>query len=202
MAALRLGILGGTFDPPHLGHLVAAECAREQLGLERVLFVPAGEPWRKAGTYVSPPEQRMEMTRLAIAGNERFVVSGIEQERQGPTYTVETLRAVADEHAGTEIVFLVGIDALMDLPNWHQAAEIPRLAYLGATARSGRTLDEHALDGLLPGLAERVLWFAMPQMDISGTELRSAVAAGRSIKYVVPTAVEAYIARHNLYTNM
>ncbi len=200
MATVRLGVLGGTFDPPHYAHLLLAEQAREQLGLERVLWIPAGDPWRKASTVVSPGEHRLAMLRLASEGNGTFQIGTSELERKGPSYTVETLAALREEFPSYELVFLTGADALTDLPNWHDASLLIRLALLGATARGSDRPDEAALDAVLPGLSQRVVWFEMPRIDISATDLRSRAAEGRSLRYLVPPAVEAYIARHKLYS--
>ena len=127
---MRLGVLGGTFDPVHTGHLVLAEQAREQLRLDRVLWVPAGDPWRKAGEPVSPAEHRLAMVRLAIERNDAFEVSTTELDRPGPTYTLDTLQQLHEEYAAEELIFLLGLDALADLPNWHKPAELIRLTLL------------------------------------------------------------------------
>ena len=200
MAALRIGVLGGTFDPPHYGHLALAQHARDQLGLERVLWVPAGDPWRKAEAAVSPSEHRLAMAHLAIAGNEAFQVDAREAGRPGPSYTVETLAELQAESPSDELVFLLGADALMDLPNWHDAARLIQLALLGAVARSGVRPAAATLDALLPGLSARVGWFEMPRMDISASDLRRRAAAGRSLRDLVPPAVEDYIVGHRLYS--
>jgi nicotinate-nucleotide adenylyltransferase len=201
MAALRLGVLGGTFDPPHYGHLLLAEQAREQLGLERVLWVPAGDPWRKAGTVVSTDEHRVAMVSEAIEDNEAFEVDTREIERAGPSYTVDTLASLKEEFPTGELVFLLGADALADLPHWHDAPQVIRLALLGATARGGGSEQGVAeLEALLPQLSKRVVWFQMPRLDISATGLRERAAEGRSLRYFVPPAVEAYIGRNNLYS--
>lgn len=196
MAAMRLGIFGGTFDPVHIGHLVLAEQAREQLELDRVLWVPAGNPWRKVDVPATAPEHRLEMVRLAIAHHDAFEVISAELDRPGPTYTVDTLKELLGKHPADELVFLLGLDALFDLPNWHQPAELIRLALLGVALR-GQGRPE--LEGLLHGLGERVLWVEMPRLDISGTELRGRAAAGRTLRYLVPPAVEGYIREHGLY---
>jgi nicotinate-nucleotide adenylyltransferase len=196
---VRLGVLGGTFDPVHAGHLVLAEQAREQLRLERVLWVPAGDPWRKAGETVSAAEHRVAMVRLAIGGNETFEVSTAELDRPGPTYTVDTLHQLHGEYAAEELYFLLGLDALHDLPNWHQPAELLRLALLGVAQRGDGHPYPEELERLLPGLGERVRWVEMPRLDISGTELRRRASQGHTLRYLVPAAVEAYIQEHNLY---
>jgi len=200
MAAVRLGVLGGTFDPPHYGHLLLAEQARELLGLERVLWVPAGDPWRKAGTVVSSAEHRVAMVGKAIEDNEAFEVDAREIERPGPSYIIDTLASVKEELPELEVVFLLGTDALIDLPNWRDAPRVVQLALLGAAARGGDRLDVAALDALLPGLSRRVVWFQMPRLDISASDLRERAAEGRSLRYFVPPAVEDYIVRHKLYS--
>lgn len=199
MAAVRLGVLGGTFDPPHYGHLLLAEQAREQLGLERVLWVPAGDPWRKAGAVVSAGEHRIAMVSKAIESNEAFEVDAREIERPGPSYTGDTLAALKEELPEAELVFLLGTDALIDLPRWRDAPRVIQLALLGAAARAGERLDAVSLDALLLGLSRRVVWFHMPRLDISASDLRERAAEGRSLRYFVPPAVEDYIVRHKLY---
>ena len=196
---MRLGVLGGTFDPAHTGHLVLAEQAREQLRLDRVLWVPAGDPWRKAGEPVSAAEDRLAMVQLAIDGNDAFEVSTTELDRPGPTYTLDTLRQLHGEYAAEELVFLMGLDALWDLPNWHRPAELVRLALLGVARRGDEQPRLAELERQLPGLEERVRWVKMPRLDISGTELRRRAAEGQSLRYLVPPAVADYIDEHHLY---
>ena len=196
---MKLGVLGGTFDPVHLAHLVLAERAYEQLGLDRVHWLPAGDPWRKADRAVSPSEHRVAMVRLAIRGNPAFQVCSLELERKGPTYSVDTLAELGKKNPGSELMFLLGWDALEDLPNWHEPERLMQLARLAVASRSGERLAPDALDRLLPGLAARVVWIEMPRLDISGTELRRLVAAGDSLRYLVPEGVEAYIREQGLY---
>ena len=196
---MKLGVLGGTFDPVHLAHLVLAERAYEQLGLDRVQWLPAGDPWRKADRAVSPAEHRLAMVRLAIRGNPAFQVCSLELERKGPTYSVDTLAELGKKNPGSELMFLLGWDALEDLPNWHEPERLMQLARLAVASRSGERLAPDALDRLLPGLAARVVWIEMPRLDISGTELRRLVAAGDSLRYLVPERVEAYIREQGLY---
>ena len=196
---MKLGVLGGTFDPVHLAHLVLAERAYEQLGLDRVHWLPAGDPWRKADRAVSPSEHRLAMVRLAIRGNPAFRVCSLELERKGPTYSVDTLAELGKKNPGSELMFLLGWDALEDLPNWHEPERLMQLARLAVASRSGERLAPDALDRLLPGLAARVVWIEMPRLDISGTELRRRAAAGDSLRYLVPEGVEAYIREQGLY---
>jgi nicotinate-nucleotide adenylyltransferase len=192
-------VLGGTFDPPHVGHLVLADRAREQLDLARILWVPAGDPWRKAGRALSAAEHRAAMVSLAIEGEPAFELSRAEIEREGPTYSVDTLRALHGQYPGAELVFLLGADALRDLPHWHEPAELIELARLGVAARGDDLMSTSDIEGLLPGLAEHVLWVDMPRLDISSTELRERAAAGKSLRYLVPHAVETYIRKQGLY---
>ena len=195
---MKLGVLGGTFDPVHLGHLILAEVAREQLGLERVLFVPAGQPWRKGERTVATAEQRVAMLRLAMAGNASFELSTVELERPGPSYTVDTLQWLHEQRPGAELLFLLGADALVDLPHWHQPQRIQELATLAVARRSG----EPQTDLESEGHADRTGYLVpldMPFVEISASEIRERVRSGRSIRYLVPDAVEAYIREQGLY---
>src|SRR5512134_324909 len=177
---MRLGILGGTFDPIHLGHLVLGEAAREQLGLDRVLFVPAGTQWRKAGREIAPAEHRVAMAELAVADNPAFEVSTVEVERPGPSYTADTLEELA-ETPDAELFLVLGKDAYEDLPNWVRPERIRELATLAVAARNG--------DGEVAAPAVRVV---MPEIGISATDIRRRVAVGLTIRYMVPAPVGAY----------
>jgi len=199
VAAVRLGVLGGTFDPPHTGHLVLAEQAREQLTLDRVLWVPAGDPWRKSSVEVSAAEHRCAMVRLAIQDNPAFELCTLEVDRSGPSYSVDTFSTLAETHRGSELFFILGLDSLRDLPAWREPQRLLGLTRLAVAPRAGERLTEAELEELLPGLAERVAWVEMPRIDISATELRWRAAEGRSLRYQVPAAVEAYIREHRLY---
>jgi nicotinate-nucleotide adenylyltransferase len=194
---VRVGVLGGTFDPVHVAHLRLAEEAREVLRLDEVLFVPAGDPWRKSGLAVSPAEHRLAMLRLAVEGNPDFGISDIEIRRDGPSYTADTLETLASERLDDEFWFIVGADALSDLPNWHEPERIVAHAMLAVAPREPQEANVAALT--IPGIAARIETFPMTRMDISATEIRARVAAGRSIRYLVPDAVAAYVAEHGLY---
>src|SRR5579871_6873413 len=198
---LQIGLLGGTFDPIHIGHLRLAEEAREQLGLDRVLFLPAPHPWRKAGRPITPVAHRLAMVRLAVAGNAAFAVSTIELEQRGPTYTALTLAALRAELGdGVTLHFILGADALRDLPNWWEPGRIVALARLAVAARGRAPLRGLAeLDRRVPGLIAACERVAMPALAISSTDLRRRAAEGRSLRYLVPEAVVAYIAEHQLY---
>lgn len=200
---MRLGILGGTLDPPHIGHLLLAEEARSALRLERVLFVPAGEPWRKAGQVLSAGEHRLAMVRLALAGSPGFEVSTLELERSGPTYTVDTLETLRQQMSPeAEFFFLMGQDSLADLPHWREPERIIALANLAVACRAGwEDAEATALEEKVPGISQRVVWLDMPYVDISSTAVRDRVRRGRSIRYWVPTAVEDYIRENRLYVD-
>lgn len=160
-----------------------------------MLFVPAGQPWRKAGRQIAPSEDRLAMLRLATGDNDKFEVSDLELDRAGPSYTVDTLASLKERHAGAELFFIMGQDALSDLPNWHDPARIAELATLAVAAREG------GADGLElpPRIGASIERLAMVAIAISGSDIRGRVAAGRSIRYLVPSAVEAYIRDKGLY---
>jgi len=196
----RVGVLGGTFDPVHWGHLLLAEQARDQLCLDRLLFVPAGLPWRKLDRPISPVWQRVEMVRLALEGSP-FELSLLEAERPGPSYTADTLEQLRALMPAADLYFVMGHDALLDLPEWHRAEDIVELAWLAVARRPDRS-GEEALAQVarrLPRVRERVVWLEMPLLGISGSDIRRRVREGRSIRYLVPAAVEDYIHRHGLY---
>ena len=194
-----VGLLGGTFDPIHHGHLAIAEEAREALGLERVLFVPAAQPPHKPGRPVTHAADRLAMVRLAVAGNPSFAVSEVEVARGGASYTVETLTTLR----GAGIVdpwFILSSEALADFPAWREPARILELCRLAVVPRAGyEPLDPAWVEARFPGGAERVTFLAGPLLPISGSVVRRRAAAGRSVRYLVPDAVAAYIAENRLY---
>jgi nicotinate-nucleotide adenylyltransferase len=194
VAGLKLGVLGGTFDPIHIAHLLLAEQAREQLRLDRVLFIPAGDPWRKASRSVLPAAHRLAMTRLAIEGDGGFVIDECELRRDGPTYTVETLKELRVRCPDDDLYLLLGEDALADLPFWRDPEGIAENAIIVMAPRGGVVLPE------LPFDMDRVVRIEMPYLEISSTDLRERVRQGKSVRYLVPAAVEAYIREHQLYT--
>ncbi|MFN8523242.1 MAG: nicotinate-nucleotide adenylyltransferase [Chloroflexota bacterium] len=196
----RVGVLGGTFDPPHLGHLAAAQEALELLGLESVLFVPARQnPLKDAAATAS--EHRVRMTELAIAGDPRFVLSLADIERPGPSYTVDLLAALAEVHGeGTELVFVVGTDSLVDLHRWREPSRLLRLASIAAISRPHHPAPRLAfLETRVPGAAKRITVVETPGVALSSTELRARLAQGRSVRYLVPDPVERYIREQRLY---
>jgi len=197
---VRVGLLGGTFNPPHIGHLICAQEALLAFGLERVLLVPAGVPPHKRVEGDPGPEQRVAMCEAAVAGDERFAVSRADVDRDGPAYTVELLRALSAAAPGDELHFIVGGDMAHSLPTWREPEEVLSLARLAVAEREGVARDDIAerLAGLR-GAAERVAFFAMPRIDVSSSLIRRRVAARLPVRYLVPDAVADHIGRHGLY---
>ena len=194
----RLGVFGGTFDPIHLAHLVLAEQAREQLQLDQVLFVPALIPPHKMTRTLSPPKVRLEMVELAVAGHANFAVSDLELRRSGPSYTVDTLRTLREQHPQVELFLLLGGDSLVDFPSWREPAEILSLAKLGVMKREGASSPKDP-SGWEKELAKNVSFIEAPLLEISGTDLRRRVKEHRSIRYLVPASIEAFIDAQGLY---
>ncbi|HEY6571641.1 MAG TPA: nicotinate-nucleotide adenylyltransferase [Candidatus Limnocylindrales bacterium] len=193
-----LGVFGGTFDPVHHGHLALAEEACDALGLASVTFVPAAEPPHKPGTPVTPAEHRLAMVEAAIAGNPRFGCTRIELDRAGPSYTVDTLADMAGRRA--DLWFILSSEALAGLPTWREPDRILELARLAVLPRPGQaTIDERWVGEHFPGREDRFRFLPGPLLPISGSVVRQRVAAGRSIRYLVPDAVARYIAQHRLY---
>jgi nicotinate-nucleotide adenylyltransferase len=196
---MNLGVFGGTFDPVHIGHLVLAESAREQLDLDRVLWMVAGDPWRKREQAVSGANHRVEMVRLAIEGNPAFELRTDEVSRAGPTYTVETLRALKVE-SQAELFLLIGEDALWDLPGWRSPEEIVELATLVVAGR-GLEHNEDKVPDQVKDLDPQPARLEMPLIDVSSTDIRRRIQGGRSVRYVVPAEVEQYIRETGLYVS-
>jgi nicotinate-nucleotide adenylyltransferase len=200
---MRLGIFGGTFDPVHYGHLLLAECCREQRGLDAVWFLPAAVAPHKQERTPAAIAQRIEMLELAVAGNPAFSVCRYEADRGGVNYTVETLAHLYAEDSSRELFFLLGADMLADLPRWRSAERICELAVPTVVHRASHgPVDFDCLKGIAtPEQIERIREHRvdMPEVDISSTEIRGRVAMGRSIRYQTPRAVEKYIETHQLY---
>ncbi|MCY4118613.1 MAG: nicotinate-nucleotide adenylyltransferase [Caldilineaceae bacterium] len=196
----RIGVFGGTFDPIHIGHLILAVEARHQLQLDRVYLAPAGDPPHKQNNPISPVGHRLAMCRLAIAGDSGIDISLIDAERPGPHYTSDMLRLFrARVGAGAELFFLMGLDSLRDLPTWHEPLWLVQNCRLVALQRHDVEIDWSALEAVLPGVRERVVFLEMPEVEIASNVLRERVRAGQPIRYQVPLAVERYISEHGLY---
>ena len=196
---MRLGILGGTFNPPHLGHLVCAQEAYLQLGLERVLLIPARIPPHKPVDEEPGPEHRLELCRLAIGDDSRFQVSDLEIKRSGPSFTVDTLEQLHSQTPDSELFLIVGGDVAAGLPRWREPERVLSLSTLAVAKRRGTPRDEieQALGSLRGG--ERAEFFRMPRVEFSSTMVRTRVRAGQAIKYIVPEAVASYINEQRLY---
>jgi len=198
---LQLGILGGTFDPIHFGHLLAAEETRIALRLDRVLFAPASDPPHKQGYVKLPVAQRLSMVRLAIADNPAFDISTVDIDRPGPHYTVDAIHLIRDEWGtgADETYFIMGGDSLAHLLTWHQPAQLIKLCRLAVVARPGFRADLAKLEAALPGISRRLNWVEMPVLGISSSDLQRRVREGRSIRYQVPANVADYVTEHSLY---
>jgi nicotinate-nucleotide adenylyltransferase len=190
---MRLGVMGGTFDPVHHGHLVAASEVQNLFSLDEVAFVPSGQPWQKAGKLVSPAEHRYLMTVIATASNPRFWVSRVDIDRPGPTYTIDTLRDLSAQHPDAELFFITGADALEQIVSWKDADELFALAHFVGVTRPGYVLSDDHLPRDAVSLVE------VPAMAISSSACRERVLAGRPVWYLVPDGVVQYIGKHRLY---
>ncbi len=194
----HVGVMGGTFDPIHLGHLVCAEMARDACGLDEVLFVVAGNPHFKQGVSLAPAKDRLAMVQRAVEGNGAFAVSDREVTRAGITYTVDTLEELHEEQPDAELSFILGADSLLTLSTWKDAARIAQLARIVCLARPGYRIDE----GLLASLSDQgflVEAVCAPLLDISSSDIRARIRSGQTIRYLVPDGVDGYIRAQGLY---
>ncbi|MBT8396382.1 MAG: nicotinate-nucleotide adenylyltransferase [Gemmatimonadetes bacterium] len=196
---MRLGLFGGTFDPPHFGHLMVAQEAVDRLSLDRLVFLVAGLPPHKIGEVSSSPGIRIEMTSAAIAGNPAFQVSEVEMNREGPSYTVDTLRHYRAEYPESDLFFLLGADQLAEFHEWQDPARIAELATLVAVGREGVHPTDIEPIELIQGEDLEIMSLSTIRTDISSSEIRSRVRDGRSIRYLVPDAVRRIIETHRLY---
>ena len=198
---MNIGVLGGTFDPIHSGHLVIAEAARLKFDLSRVIFVPAGQPWLKTDRKITPSIQRVGMVRLAIAGKADFEVSTVEIDRPGPSYSVDTVSILSQRlGAAARIFFLVGWDSLAELPQWQEPGRLIQLCTLVAVIRPGLSRpDLKLLESSVPGITKSVVWLDIPPINVSSSDIRDRVARGQSIHGLVPEDVESYIKENKLY---
>lgn len=201
MAPVSIGIMGGTFDPVHNGHIAVAGEVRMRLGLGCVVFVPAGRPWLKSQQPVTPAAHRFEMVRRAISPYPYFRISSIEIDRAGPTYTIDTITELrAEFESGDQFYFILGRDSLAQLPRWRDADRLIRLCRLVAVPRPGYALpDFEYLERQLPGISKSVTLVDVPEVDVSATRIREMVACGEPITDLVPEPVERYIRENRLY---
>lgn len=195
-----LGIFGGTFDPPHLGHLILAAEAHQQLSLTRLLWVLTPDPPHKQAAPILPLAHRLTMLQLAISGDADFELSRVEMDRPGPHYALDTLNLLAEQNPGAEMVYLMGGDSLRDLPTWHRPADLlSACRYLGVMRRPGDSIDLPALEAILPGITSKVRFVEAPLLEIASHEIRQRIAEGHPFRYYLPPAVYRYIVRHQLY---
>lgn len=191
---MKVGVFGGTFDPPHIGHLIVAQDAFERLGLDRLLFVPAAQPPHKRDRVISDARHRLAMLRLALGADPRFAIETLELERRGPSYTVDTLRELHRRLGdATELVLLIGADQYAEFDSWREPAEVVRLARLAVLHREGRTQTPAPASPTAQDVA-------VTRIDVSSTAVRARAAAGASIRYLVPDPVADYITEHRLYS--
>ena len=196
----RVGALGGTFDPLHRAHLHLADTAAQALELDRLILIPAGDPWRKRGRKVTAAEHRLAMTAAAVEERRGGLeVSDIEVRRDGPTYTLDTVRELRDRGA-KQLWWIMGADAVLDLPHWHKANEILTCARIAAAVRPGAELDRRQLDRIIYGLGRWLDWVPMEPIDLSASELRARIARDEDVSEDVPAAALEYARTHQLYT--
>jgi nicotinate-nucleotide adenylyltransferase len=196
----RIGILGGTFDPPHVGHLILAEYSAEALDLAHLYFVPAADPPHKQGEVKAPVRHRMAMLECAIEGNERFSLSRIDVDRPGPHYSLDMVRILRSEYPDADLYFVMGGDSFHDLPAWYRPDEIIALTNLVVMRRPYDNIHPDMHEGVLPGLAQRVQVIDAPLLEISSTDIVERVQHGMSVRYLVPDSVLEYIRQNGLYS--
>ena len=189
----RIGVLGGTFDPIHIGHLIAASEAYAQLDLNQVLFIPAGLPWQKSDQHISAPEHRLEMVRLAISGDDRFGLSEIEINRPGPSYAIETYEELHKAEPETEFIWILGADAASKITTWHRWQDFVESVSIAVVNRLGRSADS---------ISENFISISIPDVDVSATLLRERYESGETTKYLVPDVVDDYIRKNKLYMGL
>lgn len=196
----RVGLFGGTFDPPHVGHLILAAEAKFQLELSRVLWTVTPEPPHKQDQTITSLEHRLAMVKLAIEDNPSFELSRVELDRPGPHYTVDTIKLLAEQNLGVEIVPIIGGDSLNDLPSWHEPQELLYAAHwVGVMRRPGEEADLRELEHELPGISSKVHYVEAPLLEIASREIRIRAVTGKPFRYYLPVSVYEYIEKHHLY---
>lgn len=200
MSREQIGLFGGTFDPPHLGHLILAAEAFSQLDLDRLLWILTPDPPHKQDQFITPVEHRLAMVQLAIQDNPTFELSRVELDRPGPHYTLDTMELISKQYPDADITPIIGGDSLRDLPNWNRPRELLQACHwVGVMHRPGEQEDLEALERQLPGISSKVHYVDAPLLEIASREIRSRIAEGRSVRYYLPTSVYEYIERHHLY---
>jgi len=200
MAREQIGLFGGTFDPPHLGHLILASEAYSQLGLDRLLWILTPDPPHKQDQAITSVEHRLAMVRLAIGDNPKFELSSVELDRPGPHYTLDTVESIAEKYPEADITPIIGEDSLRDLPTWHKPKELLYACHwVGVMRRPGEEPDLRELERELPGISSKVHYVDAPLLEIASREIRSRVATGKPFRYYLPIPVFEYIEEHDLY---
>jgi len=199
---MRIGIFGGTFDPPHLGHLILASEAFYQLNLDRLLFVLTSSPPHKIGQPITPIEMREKLVKAALSDNPGFEFSRVDIDRPGPHYAVDTVNIIRGQHTGSELVYLIGGDSLRSLPDWHKPKElVDAIDELGVMRRPGIHIDWSTLETHIPGIFEKVRFVDAPLLEISSSEIRKRVAEDSAFRYYIPIEVYKLIVEEKLYLN-
>jgi nicotinate-nucleotide adenylyltransferase len=198
---MRVGIFGGTFDPPHLGHLILAAEAVQQMRLEKVLWVLTPDPPHKLGHEIRPWNQRLKLVQAAISENTTFEISRVDIDRPGPHYAVDTLDLLAQNNPGIELFYLMGGDSLRDLPTWYRPVDfLKACGGLGVMRRPSSKMDLSALEGLLPGISQRVQFIQAPLLEVSSSDIRERIDSGRTYRYFLPQPVYQIITESCMYT--
>ncbi len=198
---MRIGIFGGTFDPPHIGHQILAAETKSQLNLDRLLWVLTPDPPHKQSQHITSLEQRLEMVQAAILNDPAFELSRVEIDRPGPHYAVDTLHRLAKDFPGADLAYLIGGDSLRDLPTWYRPQElVDACAMIGVMRRPGDAVDFEALETLLPGIKAKLAVVTAPLLEVSASEIRSRIASGKPFRYYLPEAVYKIILERGLYS--
>ncbi len=200
---MRIGIFGGTFDPPHIGHLILASEALDQLKLDKVMWLVTADPPHKQDQFISPVTDRISLVRAALKGNPSFEISRVEIDRPGPHYALDTVKILKEQYPEAELIYLIGADSLRDLPTWHKPEElIDQIDGLGVMRRHDIELDMRELDARFANLAKKLKFIDTPLVEISSSQIRERAAQGRPYRYFVPYDVYEFIEKRQLYRNL